>query len=475
MKTLSAIERLAYATGNVPFAVKDAAFANFVVFYYTQVHGLSGTLTGLAMFIALVVDAVSDPVVGSWSDSFKSRWGRRHPLLVVGGIPTALLFLGLFAPPSGFGQFGVFLWLLCISVLLRTFLTVYFIPYIAMGAELSSDYDERTVIAKARITVAWVAGMLLPAIAYAFLFKSSSSLDGRLINENYWQYGVLSALVVGIAVVVCVSGTHSVIPHLPAATSTKRFTWRDPISDFAIVATNRNFRISMGANLSFGLSTGVYTTLALYLGTYFWGMSSQQLAGLLLPTAIATLVSFSTLSTLGRYFDKPQILAGASLVLAVNAVWFIGARLLGVLPANGSDSIYWLLCLNTFVGVLMIVTIQVMGASLAADIIDQLHHSTGNRKDGVVFAAQAFVLKATTGAGAFVAGIVIDLSDIQSGAAPGSVEVSSLQSLGQFSVLTIGGLALLAFAFNRRLRLSRDDHRAIQAKLAGPVTPTTNT
>ena len=119
----------------MPFAVKDAAFVNFVVFYYTQVHGLSGTLSGLAMFIALSWDAVSDPVVGSWSDNFRSRWGRRHPLLLAGGIPTALLFLALFAPPEQFGEVGIFAWLLGVSILLRTFLTIYFIPYSAMGAE----------------------------------------------------------------------------------------------------------------------------------------------------------------------------------------------------------------------------------------------------------------------------------------------------------------------------------------------------
>ncbi|WP_439100809.1 MFS transporter [Congregibacter sp.] len=472
MKTLSAMEKWSYATGNIPFAVKDAAFANFVVFYYTQVHGLSGTLAGLAMFFALLFDAVSDPVVGSWSDTFRSRWGRRHPLLIAGGVPTALLFLGLFVPPSGFGELGIFAWLLCVSVLLRTFLTIYFIPYIAMGAELSSDYDERTVIAKARVTIAWIAGMLLPAIAYALLFKSSGEVDGRLIAENYWRYGVLSALMAGVAVLVCVVGTRSVIPRLPLAAGGRAFRWQDPIRDFVIAASNRNFKVSVGANLAFGLSTGVYTTLALYLGTYFWGMSSQQLAGLVVPTAAATLVSFTTLSHLGKRFDKPQVLAGASMVLAINAVWFIGSRLLGVLPGNSSDLIYALLCLNTFIGVLMIVTIQVMGASLAADIIDELQQSTGHRKDGVVFAAQAFVLKATTGAGALIAGVVIDISGIPSGAAPGSVHSGALQSLGLFSVITIGGLAVLAFAFNRRLKLGRDDHSAIQAELVAAAAAT---
>ena len=177
MRTLSGTEKWTYAIGNIPFSVKDAAYINFVVFYYTQVQGLSGTLTGLAMFIALLWDGISDPVVGSWSDTLRTRWGRRHPLLVAGGLPTALLFMALFAPPEGLSEMEVFAWLLGVSILLRTALTIYFIPYSAMGAELSTDYDERTVIAKARVTMAWLGGMALPAIAFLFFFQPVDGVD----------------------------------------------------------------------------------------------------------------------------------------------------------------------------------------------------------------------------------------------------------------------------------------------------------
>ena len=176
MQILAGKEKWTYAIGNMPFSVKDAAYVNFVVFYYTQVQGPSGRLAGLAMFLALLADAVSDPIVGSWSDSLRSRWGRRHPLLVAGGLPTALLFLALVARPGGLGEMGMFAWLLTVSILLRTFLTIYFIPYSAMGAELSADYDERTVIAKARVTMGWLADMALPAIAFMVFFSRRMAL-----------------------------------------------------------------------------------------------------------------------------------------------------------------------------------------------------------------------------------------------------------------------------------------------------------
>ncbi|MCB1705579.1 MAG: MFS transporter [Halioglobus sp.] len=467
MQRLTATEKWTYAIGNMPFSVKDAAYVNFVVFYYTQVQGLSGTLAGLAMFIALTWDAVSDPIVGSWSDSLRTRWGRRHPLLVAGGVPTALLFLALFAPPGGLGEWGMFAWLLAVSVLLRTFLTLYYIPFSAMGAELSTDYDERTVIAKARVTMGWLAGMLLPAIAFTVFFPEQDGVDGRLVAENYWQYGVLSALVAGATTLVCVVGTRSAIPRLPQAAEGLVFNWTQPLGDLKLIFRNRNFRTSMGATLAFGMCAGVYTTLGLYLGTYFWEFSTEQLAGFIVPTALGTLLAFAVLSRLGRRFDKPTLLAAVSLGLALNMLWFLGARLFGWLPENGHPLIYPMQLANVGVAVLLIVSLQALSVSLWADILDEQQLATGRRQEGVMFAAGSFVGKATSGAGSLLAGIVIDLSGIAPGAEPGAVSQAVLQSLGWFTLLTITVLAMVAFFFFTRLHLSRADHEKVMSQLAG--------
>jgi GPH family glycoside/pentoside/hexuronide:cation symporter len=466
MQPLSAREKWTYAIGNMPFSVKDAAYVNFVVFYYTQVQGLSGTLAGLAMFIALSWDAISDPIVGSWSDSLRTRWGRRHPLLVAGGIPTALLFLALFAPPDGLGELGIFTWLLTVSVLLRTFLTIYFIPYSAMGAELSADYDQRTVIAKARVTMGWLAGMLLPAIAFTVFFPSQDGIDGRLVAANYWQYGILSALVAGVTALVCVVGTRSAIPRLPQAAPGLVFKWTQPLADLKLIFRNSNFRISMGATLAFGMCAGVYTTLGLYLGTYFWEFSTDQLAGLIVPTAIGTLLAFVLLNGLGRRFDKPTLLSAVSFGLSINVLWLIGARLLGLLPENGHPLIYPLQLLNLGIAVMLIVALQALSVSLWADILDEQQLATGRRQEGVVFAAGSFVGKATTGAGSLMAGIVIDLSGIEPGVAPGAVSQGVLQSLGWFTLVTIASLGMVACFFFTRLRLSRADHAKVMSQLA---------
>ena len=77
---ISLRNRLLYSSGIISHGLKEAAMAVFVLFYYKQVLGLSGTLTGLAIAISIIWDGISDPLVGAWSDRLRSRIGRRHPL-----------------------------------------------------------------------------------------------------------------------------------------------------------------------------------------------------------------------------------------------------------------------------------------------------------------------------------------------------------------------------------------------------------
>ena len=93
--------RIAYGIGSIADGVKNVAFNAFLVLYYTTVLGLPGTLSGLAIFIALCVDAITDPLVGSISDNFRSRWGRRHPFMLFAALPMALCLFSLFSPPEG--------------------------------------------------------------------------------------------------------------------------------------------------------------------------------------------------------------------------------------------------------------------------------------------------------------------------------------------------------------------------------------
>ena len=113
----------------------------FVFFYYTAVLGLSGTLVGVALAISMCLDAAADPLIGSWSDSVRSRFGRRLPVMLIGA-PLTMITMGLlFAPPSGLSPFLLFNWLTLTKMGVRAFASMFNIPYFALGGEMARAAD----------------------------------------------------------------------------------------------------------------------------------------------------------------------------------------------------------------------------------------------------------------------------------------------------------------------------------------------
>src|SRR5690349_22901849 len=91
--------RLFYGFGSIAYGIKDNGFRALLLIYYNQVVGLPANLVALAIMIALVVDSVFDPIIGQISDTWHSKWGRRHPFMYFAAIPSALSFLLLWNPP----------------------------------------------------------------------------------------------------------------------------------------------------------------------------------------------------------------------------------------------------------------------------------------------------------------------------------------------------------------------------------------
>src|ERR1700748_3261115 len=111
--------KLFYGFGSVAFGVKDNGFQTILLLFYNQVVHLPGVLVGLAVSIALMIDAFIDPVVGHFSDNLRTRWGRRHPLMYAAALPVAITYLLLWNPPH-WSASALFVYLIVVSILVRT-------------------------------------------------------------------------------------------------------------------------------------------------------------------------------------------------------------------------------------------------------------------------------------------------------------------------------------------------------------------
>lgn len=464
--SLSSRTRFGYALGVFSFSVKDVAFGSFVLFYYVSVVGLPGRLAGLVIFLSLVWDAISDPLVGSISDNLRSRWGRRHPLMLIGGIPLGASLMALFHVPQGLGDSATFVWMLVCCLAVRTFITLYTVPYLALGAELSTDYQERSNISGLRTALGWLVGILLTAFSWMVLFTGTDDTDGRLIATNYQSFGWLAFALIALFTSISTASTWHTIPSLPSGADTPQpFSVRAIFRDVAVALTNRNFRMLFLLMLSAGLATGLNASLGTHMNTYFWELSTQQLAIQALSGVVIIVGMIVLMPVLNRRLEKQRVTQLTILVLVLNTLWFVPGRLLGLIPENSSAWVFPLVLVHGYVGAAAVLWFQAMSGSIIADIADEQELATGQRQEGMFFAAQGFSIKFVTGIGTLLGGLIIDAVGLVPGAAPGSVSEPVLTSLGLVMGPGIALFLLIPYLISRQLRLGAAQHQEIRSAL----------
>ena len=272
--------RLGYGIGQTSSGVKNAVFSIFLFFYYNQVLGLSGSLAGMASLLALIVDAVTDPMVGQLSDRFKSRWGRRHPFMLVGAVPFGFIFYLLFVPPAGLDQYGLFAWMLGFAIAVRILLTFFFVPHLSLGAEMVRDYHQRTSLISGRLFFQFAGGLFVSMVGFLVFFPPTEAYPNGMLNAaSYPGFALFGGSLATISMLWCIFSTRSTIPHLSNPVPNPNAG--HPLLGFITVfQTLRQyaFRTLFLTTLAFTTIVGVTQTLIIYSGTYLFGFSPEHLA-----------------------------------------------------------------------------------------------------------------------------------------------------------------------------------------------------
>ncbi|MDG2411963.1 MAG: MFS transporter [Halioglobus sp.] len=423
----------------VSYALKDAAMSAFILFYYKQVLDLSGTLTGLAIAISIIWDGISDPLVGAWSDRLRSRIGRRHPLMIAAVIPLAVGFVMLYGPPASVldDQGELFIWLLASILLVRTALTFFMVPYLALGAEITDDYHERSRLAGMRTNLGWFIGIMASAMALMFLFNEENGVDGRFVIDNYSTYGWINGFLVIIFSVICIAGTWHYIPKLASSAA---HAGSNMLGELMGTFRNKNFRYLVILDMALGGIGGITATLLMVTYTYFWELNATETSILFAGPVVAAVILVAVCSGyLNRVFEKQQLLRLTCLLTTINLLWLTPLKLLGLLPDNNT-LVFILIYANWAIQVMMSILRMIATQSLLADIVDEHELATGKRQEGVMFAAAFFSAKFISGFGYLVAGPFLDLIGLEAGVQPGDVSRTVLWGLG----LIMGpGLALI--------------------------------
>jgi GPH family glycoside/pentoside/hexuronide:cation symporter len=460
--------RLYFGLGGSVYAVKEAAYVVFVLLFYNQVLGLSGSATGFVLFLSVLWDAISDPLVGTWSDSFRSRWGRRHPFMVAGAIPLGIGFIGLFMPPQAVIDNSLLLasWLLFWSLWIRTAVTLFALPHLALTTELTKDYHERSQLLGTRMGFLFLTTVGLPAFALFFIFGEADGQDGRFLAENYATYGVLSCVLVWLLAALTIRGTRGHIRSSEENQPTDAGLL-GLLRDFIKILHNRNIRQILYYDLAASTSYGIMITLTAFTSLYYWEISATQTSILLGgPALLAVPLALLSLKPLGKRYPKHKILNIVIGLMLLDAAWMYPLRMWGLIPANGHWSIFAMLLLQMFFWLYLFLIRVVAAMSIVADLTDEHELEHGTRQEAGLYSALTFTSKLASAAGPLFGGIMLDVIGLQDGTRPGGAGAGTLDGLAIGTAFGIVLPLLLAWYFSFKISMTEERLKEIQAQIA---------
>ena len=380
---------LGYGLGECANSLVMNGFFAFAMLYYTEALHLDPSLAGIAMSVSVFWEAITDPVMGHVSDHTRHRLGRRHPWMLVGGLLMAVCFYFIWAVPPSIraDAHRVFWYLIAVNLLLRTGLTMFFIPYVALGFEIGSDYEGRSKVQAVRQVFNMLANFGGPAMAWSIFFRDATAPDGTKIlgtsqPANFAHMGAafsLAIVVMVLAVLWLTRGWVEDSRHAPCESNAGglRSFWLD----LKAILLDPNPRWVFVFIFILCVGMVLVSSLQMYVYVYFMKFQPHEksiahgstMIGMALGGAVSALAS--------KQFDKKgAVMLGGILSIFCNAA-------LGALFLTGAVSVGGLSALALFVlfhasywlgnGILLPVS-----TAMVADVSAIHLARTGTKKDG---------------------------------------------------------------------------------------------
>ena len=454
--------KLAYSAGALTESVKALTFGLFLLFFYTSVRGLSGTLVGTATAIVLAWDALVDPLVGRISDKTRLRFGRRHSFMLWGAILITPTFYAIFSPPGGLSGSRLAIWLIATSLLLRTAQSVFNVPYYALGAELSSNYHERTVITGIR-AVAGMAGAMAAAVFSFLVFfpQSAPGTDPKFNPEAYSSMALTFGLLMSAGGLVATVGTLGERYRLRTADADHeagKTAWRE----FLPILSNRPFVLLTLSNSLFFLAVVLNATLAMHYLTYYAGIRDSSNISIFQGSFYCgALVGAGVWMRLDKIAEKHHLYFAGCLGTAV--VLALAYFLVGEGRLFGTGSLTSITAGHGFAG-LCAAALWVIPHSMVADNVDEQKRRTGSGEAARLFGVFSLAHQTAAGLALALSGYLLDHF---AGLVPGTTtqSPSTVDRIGILYGLLPSALLVVSAFLILPYSLTRERLRQIQGEL----------
>jgi len=357
-RSLSLGTYIGYGVGSVGTGIFSTVPGLLLLSFMIRYLEIPPAVAGTVIFIPRFWDVITDPFAGSLSDRTHSRWGARRPWMLAGSLTLPIVFALLFRVPEHTGMAAAW-YVLFIYILCTTFYTIYQVPYIAMPAEMTENYNERTTIMSFRIAFLTIGILVGGALAPELV---SAGGGGR---EGYILMGVLVGAILFLVLIGSFFGTRKV-PHVDPVPTTVPFR-----KQMRAAAENKPFFILFGSYIIQVLGIGAMLAGVDFYSSYILGDPGQT--SILFVCLIApALVTMPLWVKIGRRFGKltGYIICTVLFALGGFALMAIGAETL------------WLVYLIVFVMGAGYAGTQLFPYSMLPDSISADTLKTGLRRAG---------------------------------------------------------------------------------------------
>lgn len=339
------------------------------------------------------------------------------------------------------------------------------IPSVALVAELTSDYDERTGLTRFRFLFGWLGGLAATAMAYGvFLVSPDGQSNGLFYAEGYWKFGLFGAALILISTLGSALAQHRTIVALPPPPphDDHHSMWQDLRKAFR----NKSFRaLSIGAIFILGSQA---TTVAgiNYMMLYVWQLTNQQIALYPIGLAVSVLAAFLLIAPLHRRFGKRETAIWGALSSAALTFIIYGARNLGYWPELGSNfaAVFLLICITT--ALLLQILCHISASSMVAEIVEDHEVSHGERREGLFYSGYLMIQKFGQAFGIFIVGQMVALSGLEQKVRPEDLPPQIGDNLGWAYAGLVVAMAIGATIAFRAYSIDRAGHEARLATLA---------
>ncbi len=384
--------RLSFGIGSLGQATILNSTSVLLLFFMTNLLGIRPSVGGALLFISKLVDVASNPVIGMLSDRTQTRIGRRRPYLLGGGIMMCITFILLFTVPQFDSQWLLTGYLLLLMVLLSLAYATFTVPYLAVAAETTRTYDERTSIMAYRVVFILLGTLVGTAIAPAIATPS-----GVGTRESFASMALLLGAVIVGASLLCFWGTRKATFYNPDAESPGfrrqlRIAW-----------DNRPFVTLATAKLLQLIGVASVITCALYLTRYVLDISGVRVALFFLTMTISSAAVVPVWWWIARRVGKKPAYITAVTIYSLTALtWMLAG------PVATSADMALVYARAVFLGISSGGLI-LLGVSMLPDTIEYDRLRSGARREGIFTGLWSAVEKGATAVGGLLIGLLLDL------------------------------------------------------------------